>query len=57
MVFQIVLCQYSGELDVIVGIPVAGRNSVELEEVIGLLANLVVVRTDLQRDPFGLPPN
>ena len=51
MVFQIVLCQYSGELDVIVGIPVAGRNSVELEEVIGLLANLVVVRTDLSGDP------
>jgi thioesterase domain-containing protein len=50
-VLQIVLCQYSGETDVIVGMPVAGRNSVELEGVIGLFANLVVVRTNLGGDP------
>jgi len=50
-VFQIVLYQYSGETDLIVGMPVAGRNSVELEGVIGLFANLVVVRTNLGGDP------
>src|SRR6266851_4419613 len=50
-VFQIVLCHYCGETDLIVGMPVAGRNSVELEEVIGLFANLVVVRTNLGGDP------
>ena len=50
-VFQIVLCQYSDEDDVIVGMPVAGRNAVELEDVIGLFANLVVVRTNLGGDP------
>jgi len=50
-VFQIVLCQYSGKRDVMVGTPVAGRNSVELEDVIGLFANLVVIRTDLSGDP------
>lgn len=31
-VLQIVLCQYSGKADVIVGTPVAGRNSVELKD-------------------------
>jgi thioesterase domain-containing protein len=51
MVFQIVLCQYSGEPDVIVGMPVAGRHSVELEDVIGLFANLVVIRANLSGDP------
>jgi thioesterase domain-containing protein len=50
-VCQVVLCQYTGEMDVIVGMPVAGRNSVELENVIGLFTNLVVVRTDLSGDP------
>src|SRR5208282_1903994 len=50
-VLQIVLSQYSGDTDVIVGMPVVGRNSVELEGVIGLFANLVVVRTDLGGDP------
>jgi hypothetical protein len=51
-VFQIMLCHYSGQTDVVVGIPVAGRNSVELEVIIGLFANLVVIRTDLGRDPL-----
>jgi thioesterase domain-containing protein/NRPS condensation-like uncharacterized protein len=51
-VFQILLYQYSGQTEVIVGMPVAGRNSVELEEVIGLFANLVVVRTNLEGDPL-----
>jgi thioesterase domain-containing protein/NRPS condensation-like uncharacterized protein len=50
-VFQIVLCQYSGQHDVLVGMPIAGRNSVEFEDVIGLFANLVVVRTNLGGDP------
>jgi non-ribosomal peptide synthetase component F len=50
-VFEIVLCQYSGQDDVIVGMPIAGRNSVEFENVIGLFANLVVVRTNLGGDP------
>jgi thioesterase domain-containing protein len=51
-VFQILLNQYSGQTDIIVGIPVAGRNSIELEEIIGLFANLVVVRIELKRTAF-----
>ena len=50
-VFQVLLYQYSGETDLLVGTPVAGRSSVELEEVIGNLVNLVVVRADLSGNP------
>jgi thioesterase domain-containing protein len=50
-VFQILLCHYSGERDLLVGIPVAARGSLELESVIGLFANLVVVRADLAGNP------
>jgi surfactin synthase thioesterase subunit len=50
-VFQILLCHYSGERDILVGIPVAARGSLELESVIGLFANLVVVRADLAGNP------
>jgi len=50
-VLQIVLYQNSGETDVIVGMPVAGRELVELEEVVGCFANLVVVRVDMSGDP------
>ena len=46
-VFQILLYHYSGERDFLIGIPVAARRSVELEKVVGLFANLVVVRADL----------
>ena len=50
-VFQIMLCQYSGETDIIVGMPVANRHNVELEDVIGPFANLVAIRTDLSGNP------
>jgi thioesterase domain-containing protein len=46
-VFQILLYHYSGERDFLIGVPVAARRSVELEKVVGLFANLVVVRADL----------
>ena len=50
-VFQILLYHYSGEHDLLVGIPVAARGTVELENVIGLFANLVVVRAKLAGNP------
>jgi thioesterase domain-containing protein len=49
-VLKILLRQYSGETDILVGIPVAGRAMVDWEDVIGHFANLVVVRTDLSED-------
>ena len=50
----IVLWQRAGARDGIIGIAVAGRNSVETEPVIGLFANLLPVRTVLSPDePFA----
>lgn len=45
--FKILLHRYSGQDDIVVGTPVAGRNRVETEELIGFFANTLVLRTDL----------
>lgn len=42
--FQLLLSKYSGQEDVVVGITVANRPSVELEPLIGLFANTIPVR-------------
>jgi amino acid adenylation domain-containing protein len=49
--FQLLIGHASGHEDVLVGLPVAFRNEVELESMIGLLLNAMVVRTDLSGDP------
>ena len=49
--FQVVLSKYAGQEDVAVGTPVANRNRVEVEELIGLFVNTLVVRTELGGDP------
>ncbi|HEY0737737.1 MAG TPA: amino acid adenylation domain-containing protein, partial [Herpetosiphonaceae bacterium] len=46
-VFQVLRYRYSGETDIAVGTPIAGRNRPEFEDVIGLFANTLVLRTDL----------
>jgi len=43
--FQLLLSRYSGQEDVLVGTPVAGRTQVELERLIGFFANTLVLRT------------
>ncbi len=43
--------RYTGRDDVLVGTPVAGRNRVEVEGLIGLFLNSLVLRTDLGGDP------
>jgi amino acid adenylation domain-containing protein len=48
---NILLCQYMGGNQVVVGSPVAGRNKREIEELIGFFVNTVVLRTDLAGDP------
>jgi thioesterase domain-containing protein len=51
-IFYIALHHYTDQSDILVGMPVAARSRVELEQVVGLLANLVVVRVDLSGDPL-----
>ncbi len=45
------LARYSNQEDVLVGTPALGRNRAELEQVIGYLANPVVLRTSFSGNP------
>ncbi|RKH75115.1 amino acid adenylation domain-containing protein, partial [Corallococcus sp. AB032C] len=49
--FQLLLARYSGQDDISVGSPVAGRNRAELEGLIGFFLNTLVLRTRLDGDP------
>ncbi|HBL30436.1 MAG TPA: non-ribosomal peptide synthetase, partial [Acidobacteria bacterium] len=49
--FQALLARWSGQEDLAVGAPVAGRTRVELEGLIGLFVNTLVLRGDLSGDP------
>ncbi|HEY3566981.1 MAG TPA: AMP-binding protein, partial [Thermoanaerobaculia bacterium] len=49
--FQAVLARASGQDDLAVGTPVAGRNRVEVEGLIGFFVNNLVLRGDLSGDP------
>ncbi|HXR66734.1 MAG TPA: amino acid adenylation domain-containing protein [Ktedonobacteraceae bacterium] len=48
--FKLLLARYSGQTDIVVGTVVTSRTHVELEGVIGFLANTIVLRTDLSGD-------
>jgi len=48
---NVLLRRYTGEDDILVGTPIAGRNRTELEDMIGYFTNTLVFRTDLSRDP------
>ena len=49
--FQTLLGRYSGQDDIAVGVPIAGRNHADLETQIGLFVNTLVLRTSLAGDP------
>ncbi|MGZ3145636.1 non-ribosomal peptide synthetase [Lentzea chajnantorensis] len=49
--FTAVLSRWSGQDEVVVGSPVAGRCAAETEPVVGLLANTLPLRLDLSGDP------
>jgi amino acid adenylation domain-containing protein len=49
--FQLLLARWSGQDDVAVGSPVAGRGTPDVEHLVGLFANTLVLRTDLSHDP------
>lgn len=48
--FKILLSRYSGQNDLIVGSPIAGRNHVEVENIVGPFINLLALRTKLEND-------
>ena len=48
--FQVLIYKYSGHRDILIGIPVSGRNLVETEALIGLFVNTVVLRATLNED-------
>ncbi|WP_164013943.1 non-ribosomal peptide synthetase [Pyxidicoccus trucidator] len=49
--FQVVLARHSGQDDVVVGTPIAGRRFAELEGLVGLFINTLALRTRLDGDP------
>ena len=49
--FQTLLHRYTGQEDIVVGSPVAGRTRAVLERVIGVFVNMLVLRTQLEGNP------
>ncbi|WP_410524855.1 amino acid adenylation domain-containing protein [Pseudomonas sp. DTU_2021_1001937_2_SI_NGA_ILE_001] len=47
------LARLSGQAEVVVGSPIAGRNRAELEPLIGLFVNTLAIRLDLSAAPTG----
>ncbi len=50
-VFQALLVRYTGQYDIVIGTPVAGRTHLETENLIGAFFNTLVLRTDLSGNP------
>jgi len=49
--FKVLLHRYTGQHDISVGTPIAGRNRGEIEDLIGFFINTLVLRTDLSGNP------
>jgi surfactin family lipopeptide synthetase A len=49
--FQTLLYRYSGQQEIVVGTPVAGRNYRDTEGLIGFFVNTLALRTDLRGEP------
>lgn len=49
--FKLLLSRFSGQTDIVVGTPIAGRNRSELEDLVGLFINTQALRTDLSGNP------
>jgi amino acid adenylation domain-containing protein len=49
--FQVLLYRYTGQTDLVVGTPIAGRARRELEGLIGFFVNTLVLRVDLSGEP------
>jgi amino acid adenylation domain-containing protein len=49
--FKALLVRYTGQDDLVIGSPVAGRTQAETENLIGFFVNTLALRTDLSGDP------
>lgn len=52
--FNVLLSRYTGQEDIVVDSPIAGRNHVEVEPLIGFFVNTLLLRTDLSGNPSFL---
>ncbi len=48
---QTLMARYSGQDDIVIGSPIAGRNTAEVEQLIGFFVNTLALRTDLSDNP------
>lgn len=49
--FQVLLHRCTGQEDILIGSPIANRNRVEIEPLIGFFVNTLLLRTDVGRNP------
>jgi amino acid adenylation domain-containing protein len=49
--YQVLLCRYSGQTDIIVGTPISGRDRLETENLIGVFINILALRINLAKNP------
>ncbi|WP_169750229.1 non-ribosomal peptide synthetase [Streptosporangium amethystogenes] len=50
--FQVLLRRYTGQEDIVVGVPVAGRDHPAAEQLVGFFTNTLPLRVDLPGDPL-----
>ena len=48
--WQMLLARYSGQSDIAVGVPIAGRTRVETNGLIGCFVNTLVMRSKVRRE-------
>lgn len=49
--FKVLLARYSGQNDIVIGVPIAARNQVVMEQMIGFFLSTLPMRTDLSGRP------
>lgn len=50
--FNLLLHRYTGEKDILVGVPYSGRDRREISDTVGCFVNELVMRTDLSGNPY-----